>query len=338
MSFVAWALALVACVHAHGRSVVEPEITWDAPPQCGTQTAVQEGVRRHLGDSAITDAAAPGPIVARVRPLDDRFELVVTFADDRGERRLVVDTCDAAVRAAAFVVAITIDPQLMSSDDAPSVVVPVPNTTEAPTDATSTTGATEPPPRATSPVIVAPPPSTPPPTIAARGLVQAGAAAHVGILPTPTAGFLAGAGVAWPRARLVVGYVRWFPSRTRLAARPSVGAELSVHAATATAGPVFRFDTIELPLRAGVELGRLSAAGFGTDRDHVAHSTWLALTLGTGFHWVPKALRGHGALVVQIDGAAAPLRPRVVVDDGQTLFPLGAFGFRAALLLEGRFP
>jgi hypothetical protein len=335
MAIVGWAMGLVACVYAHGVTHAEPVITWDAPAACGSQEAVQAGVRRYLGDSA---AADPGPIVARVRPIDDRFELVVAFADGGGERRLVVDTCDAAVRAAAFVVAITIDPQRMSSADATSDAVPVPSSTEAPADANSTTVATDPTPRAVAPVIAPPRPSPAKATIRARGLVQAGAAAHIGILPTPTAGFLAAAGVAWPRARVVVGYVRWFPSRTRLGGRSPVGADLSVHALTASAGPVFRFGSIELPLRAGAEVGRLRAAGFGTDRDRVDHSTWLALTLGTGLQWVPKALRGHAALVLQVDGVAAPLRPRVVVDGGTTVFPLGAFGFRGALLLEGRFP
>lgn len=340
MSFVGWAVALVACMHAHARVRVEPSIAWDAPVGCGSESAVQAGIRGYLADSPDVDAV--GPIVARVRPTEDRLELVVTFADGGGERRLVVDTCDAAVRAAAFVVAITIDPQRMASDDATpdATIVPTPvvPTTEALADATTTTVTTDPPPRAIATERVASSPSPSGRSPALRGLLQAGGAAHIGILPTPTAGFLAATGLVWARARIVVGYARWFPSRTRFADRPSVGADLSVHAATAAVGPVFRFGPIELPLRAGAEIGQLRAAGFGTHHDRVAHSTWLALTIGAGLHWVPKALRGHAALVVQIDGAAAPLRPRVVVDGNQTVFGLGTFGFRGALLLEGRFP
>ncbi len=337
MLFVAWAVALVTCMHAHGSVRAEPAITWDAPAGCGSESAVRAGIRRYLADSPNADA--PGPIVARVRPIEDRLELVVTFADGGGERRLVVDTCDSAVRAAAFVVAITIDPQRMGDESAINDAAPVVATTEAPTDATATTIEAVVSPRATATPTVAPPPPPPPRrAFAVRGLVHAGAAAHVGILPSPTAGFLAAAGLVWPRARIQVGYVRWFPSRVRLAGRPSVGADLSVHAATAAAGPIFRFGAIELPLRAGVELGQLRAAGFGTDRDRIDHGTWLALTLGTGLHWVPKALRGHAALVLQLDGAAAPLRPRIVVDEGLPVARLGAFAFRGALLLEGRFP
>lgn len=336
MTLVGWAVALVTCMHAHGRVHAEPAVTWDAPAGCGSESAVQAGIRRYLTDSP--DADAVGPITARVRPTGDRLELVVTFADGGGERRIVVDTCDAAVRAAAFVVAITIDPRRMASDDGTNVVVPVVPITDAPADANAITVATAPPSHAPAPEIAAPAPTTPRRSIRVRGLVQAGAAAHVGILPTPTVGFLAAAGIVWPRARVVVGYARWFPSRTRWVGQPSVGADLSVHAATAAVGPVFRFGAIELPLRAGAELGQLRAAGFGTDRDHIAHSTWLALTLGTGLHWAPRALRGRAALVVQVDGAAAPLRPRVVIDAERTVSQLGAFGFRGAVLLEGRFP
>jgi hypothetical protein len=168
-------------------------------------------------------------------------------------------------------------------------------------------------------------------------IAAAGAAAQIGLLSRPAPGALARLGLAWPRVRLVVGYARWFASRARLGHRPEAGATMSVHAFTTALGPVFTWGTLELPLRASTELGVVRAAGFGTDRDRTQRGLWWTASLGTGLHWVPKALRGHGALVVELDAVAALARPRIVID-GALVHHVGPVGFRGAVLLEGRFP
>ena len=147
---------------------------------------------------------------------------------------------------------------------------------------------------------------------------------QVGAFPTVTAGVLAGIGVAWPRARLVFGYARWFESRAVLDSRPDAGGAVSVHAFTASAGPLWRWRSLEFPLRAGLEVGALRAAGFGTDANRERQRPWLAFTLGSGLHWVPRALRGYGALVVQADVAVPALRPTLVIADTLDVFQIGS--------------
>ena len=148
----------------------------------------------------------------------------------------------------------------------------------------------------------------------------------------------AAVGVLWPRLRLVVGYVRWFPTRRRTAARPELGADLSVHAATVRLGPLLRAGPLEFPLHLGVELGALRAVGVGGDTNLAPRGLWAAATAGAGLAWAPRALRGHGALVVTAEAAVALHRPTLVFNDDIEVYRIGPAAFRGQFALEVRFP
>ena len=128
-------IAVLACgiavLSASSVRAATPSITWDAPAECPSEGEVRLQIAEALGDQENGDAI--GHVHARVRATEDhRWELAVTFAATRGaERRLVLDSCAAAMRATVFIVAIMVDPQAAESDfppepDEPRVPAPVP--------------------------------------------------------------------------------------------------------------------------------------------------------------------------------------------------------------------
>lgn len=314
-----------------------PQIVWDAPAGCPAASELEAHVDAYLRHRKAV--ASDGPIVATTRRIDDdRWELVVTFSDRDAERRLELTDCAASAQAAAFVIAITLDPELDSTTVARPAAdaVPLPH---APTT-TPVPPTTPAPARVPGPARKATPgaaPRTSPNKTRTRGFVQVGAAVLAGMLRPASPGLVASAGPMWPRARLWLGYTRWFRGRTYLPELPKAGGDVSVHTFSVAAGPVFTWRTLELPIRAGGEFGALSATGFGTDRDHERRSAWAVLTVGSGLQWAPRFLRGYGAFVAYADAAFALVRPRVVIDE-HDLLAVGVAAFRGGAFLEARFP
>lgn len=333
----------VLAVIAWPRIAAAAPITWDAAPGCPDEAELRAQLQAAIDDE--DELARLGDVHARARPDGaGRWELVVTFsASPQAERRLVLDSCEEAVRVTAFIVAITLDPNARVAEPGPAEIPqpPAPALPSTPDEPTASR------PRAPPPIPELPAleePAGAPPAIVHRArtrprvLLDAGGAVQIGVFPTVTAGAIAATGLAWPRARLVLGYARWFPSSSALPGRSDVGARVSVHAFTADAGPVLRWRTIEVPMRAGLELGALRAEGFGTDHDHAPTRVWLAFTVGGGIVWLPRALGGYGGLVVQADLVAPVSRPSIVIDATEPVFDIGAIGLRAGLRLEARFP
>jgi len=344
MGGASWWMAVLACtlaVLARPRIALAAPITWDAPPGCPDEAELRAQLREAIADEA--SLARLGDVHARVRPTaEGRWELVVTFsASPDAERRLVLDACDEAPRVTAFIVAITLDPNAGLAAPEPAEI-PQPPAPALPAEPNEPAPTRAPEPIPALPVLEEPaadaPAFVPRSRARPRVLLDAGGAVQIGVFPTVTAGAIAATGLAWPRARLVLGYARWFPSRATLPSRSDAGARVSVHAFTADAGPVLRWRTIELPFRAGLELGALRAQGFGTDDDRSPTQVWLAFTAGGGIVWLPRALGGYGGLALQADLVVPALRPTVVIDRTQEVFEIGAIGLRAGLRLEARFP
>ncbi|WAS94884.1 hypothetical protein [Nannocystis punicea] len=158
----------------------------------------------------------------------------------------------------------------------------------------------------------------------------------VGVLPRATAGLAAALGLAWPRLRVGLGYSRWFRSPARWGEDRSIGADLSLHVATLRAGPVRRVGPVELQAGLGLEFGALRAAGFGSEVNLDRRTWWGATLVGGGLAWAPRALRGHGALLVQAE-LVVPLHRPTLLYNREPIFRPGAAGVRAGVQLEVRF-
>ncbi|MDC0716711.1 hypothetical protein [Nannocystis bainbridge] len=327
-----------------------PAIVWDAPPGCPDGAALTAEISRHLDP---TSAPAPtGSIRVQARPSGERWHVVVAIeAEGRTqERTLAVASCDAAVRAAAFVIAIAVDPAQREPQDvvpappAPAASAPGPDEAgpAAPRPAVAPVG--PPTPEEAGPEPIAEDPAIPaagaprkPKRRAVRGLVQFGPGVQAGMLPV-SAGLAAAVGLMWRRARLTAGYTRWFEAEVRRGGEPAFGAQFAVHAGQLRGGPVLRAGPLELPLQVGLELGALQARGVGGDTNYEATTLWGAVTAGAGLAWAPRALRGFAALVVLAEAAISLRRPRFEFAGGRELHQVGPAAFRGFLLVEARFP
>lgn len=371
-------VALCVGVSAPGPRAVAaasaPTIAWDAPAGCPGADALTAELARHVDPAAL--AAEPAIIRVRARPKGERWAVVVAIEVDgrTQERTLAVESCDAAVRAAAFVIAIAVDPARREPQDvvppppapAPLPVGEAPSGEDDPRAAASggsaAAGLEPASANPAAPGVIAgaelqPEPARPagvgapaddelpaelvsrpkPPRRAVRGLVQIGPALQAGLLPVG-AGLSAAVGLLWPRARLAFGYTRWFATEVRRTGERPYGADFSVHAAHVRAGPVLRAGPLELPLHVGLELGALRAAGVGGDANYTATQLWGAATVGAGLAWAPRALRGHAALVVLAEAAVALRRPQFVFAGDLEVHRVGPAAFRGFLLVEARFP
>ncbi|WP_434424665.1 hypothetical protein [Nannocystis pusilla] len=327
---------------ASTRAAALPTIEWDAPAGCPDAEVLQAEISRHLGPAAA--AAATGSIRVQARPDGAGWHVAVAIATDgrTQERTLAVASCDAAVRAAAFVIAIAVDPARREPED----VVPAPP--EPPTPPPPKPGP-EPQPEAAGDGGPAPAPAevealTPPAPgsqaprrRAVRGLVYAGPGMQVGMLPVQ-AGLAVGAGLMWPRARLTLGYTRWFTTEVQRPGETPYGAEFAVHAGQLRGGPVLRAGPLELPLQAGLELGALQAAGVGGEPNYTATALWGAATVGAGLTWAPRASRGFFAVGLLVEAAFALRRPQFVFEGDREVARIGPAAFRGFLQVEARFP
>lgn len=169
-----------------------------------------------------------------------------------------------------------------------------------------------------------------------RAFVQVGPALAVGVLPGATPGLAAGLGVAWRRLRFALGYAGWFRSPARWAEDRQIGADVALHAGALRVGPVRQVGPVELQATLGLEFGALRAAGVGSEVNLERRTWWGATLVGGGLAWAPRALRGHGALLVQAE-LVVPLHRPTLLYNREPIFRFGAVGLRAGLLLEARF-
>lgn len=324
---------------------------------------MHEHIARVVGP-ALADADALTRVQATVEPQADAWLLVVVFTGHDGtttERRLTLRDCESTANATALLIAIAITgtpPAASAPRELPPALAiesPEPISTEQPP--------TEPPPAKlppTEPSPAEPSPAEPPPTnpvaesppappiltpqtapIRPRLLLTAGPALAVGVLPRATPGLQLALGGAWPRLRLTLAYSRLFRSPARLEDRPNVGADLSLHLATARVGPVRRVGPLELHAHLGLEFGALRARGVGSDLTFDRRTWWGATLLGGAAAWSPRALRGRGALLLQADLVLPLHRPSFTISantptSSTPIFRPGPLGLRLTLLLEAR--
>jgi hypothetical protein len=304
-----------------------PPLTWEAPTGCPEAQVVEAHVREVVGARA---AAAVTAVHARAEPRGDMWQLVVVFTrrDGTTERRLTLHDCESTARATALLVAIALVDAAPAEpiDELPTAVPVEPRPLEVPPD---TPRSEPPPPRASPPVA----PLPPAPRV--RALVQLGPAVTLGLLPRTAAGLHLAIGAAWPRLRLALAYTGWYRSPVRSARDPSLGADLSLHAASLRVGPVRRFGPIELQAGLGLEFGALRAAGFGSDVNFDRRTWWGATLVGGAIAWLPPALRRRAALLLHADLVAPLHRPTLSID-GQPFFRPAALGLRVAAQLEVR--
>ncbi|WP_437999984.1 hypothetical protein WMF26_09015 [Sorangium sp. So ce185] len=340
VSRAAWApSALQALIVAAGllpararAAPAEPrtiDLRWEAPDGCPPADEVRSEIDRLLGTSAQRQPIAVEIAVARRGGARLRLDLRIR-APVPGERAIHGDDCAAMARAAALIVAMSIDPDAAARNAAAPPAQPA----RPPASGGDGAAAPRPPPPAASPP---PPAASRPPAPDERrveGALWLSAQVEQALVPAIGVGVAAGGGlrVGWLRADGAAGVV---PSSSGRIAGLTAGADfrlwfLEVDACARALGR---------PLGVYVcALGRqhwLLARGRDVDEPFTRTAPIFAAGLGALLEWrVAAPLKVEGAL-----HALVPLqRPRFVVENLEgTVYRPPAAGLSARLGLALAF-
>lgn len=306
------------------------DVAWQAPAGCPDEAAFVASVERFL-DRPLREAVVD-PVAARVvvKSADGGFAATLDLESGAREqtRQLRDESCEVLASAAAFIVAVTIDPE---------VVFPAEAIGE---DEEGIAGsATEPEP----PVVTAPDsgpdesdreaPAVAPRRFPLRGAVRVSGNATAGVLPGFGPGLGVGGSVHVGRARIEVDGAWLFERQLDLGAERSAEFRLWTVGGRGcwapSAGPV------EFPLCGGVQGGSMRGRSEGISFTDAKSSPWLAARVGPGLVYLPSR---HAGVFLDAEALIPLVRPQFTIENlGEVYTPAPASAsFRVGL--EVRFP
>lgn len=302
------------------------ELRWDAPAGCPARDAVADEIAARIGDHA-PDAR----ITADVRVTADdagAYTVEVGLAGDVvGHRSVRASSCEEAATATAVVIAI-------AATSAHATEVPEAPPTPDPLAPTPRPARPAPPPATT---IQEPPAPAAPADARPRGITGIAVAARGGVDvgSIPGVAPLVGGAVELLGARwhAWVGGLHRFGSRRSASGAADLGGRFRMDAGQLGAGPRLRWGTFELPLRAAIELGAITARGTGELVPRDSRRLWAAALVGAGARWVPIP---RLAVELGVEAVVPLLRPRFRVGS-IPIATVGPIGVRAWLGLSVRF-
>lgn len=311
-------------------------LRWDAPIGCPDHASALAEIRARLGDRS---GAAMEADVQVVRDGADAYVVEIELRGDVvGTRSLRASSCTEALTATATVIAIaaTAPPPPREDAEVPEPPPPIPDDGTAIEAEVATREPSPSTPRhPASPDGHGPPPPSrrrarPALTVAARAGLDVGTVPRLAPLLTASLGALG------PRWHAVAGVSHRFAAEVDVATPNDValGGRFRVTAGHLVAGPRLRWGTFELPLRAGLELGVVSAQGVGAVIPHLIRRTWSAVVLGAAAAWVPRRAI---ALQLGVDAIVPLWRPRFVLGETIGVATVAPAAVRAWLGLELRF-
>jgi hypothetical protein len=278
------------------------ELTWAAPEQCPNVEQVRTRVDELL---AHAPTAVGEPIVADVRVIEGPSGFVAHLqlrsGQSEGRRELGDPDCRELTEAVALIVALAVDPELMSREAEPI---------EEPKDEPIEEPKEDPEP---APEITDPPAPAKPPILRGFGLVLRGGAAFAVLAPASPRTTLSASSFG-PKWRVELGVAVGVPHRVDFGRFSSTAAELR-GCWVPEVGPV------EFPLCAGVEGGAMFGVGL-TAHGRRATTPWLLATPGAGVSWV--VLDKQVAFGLRVDAVLPLLRPAFTSDEGHLLFRVGS--------------
>jgi hypothetical protein len=283
--------------------------------------------------SATTDG--PTRVDAELVREESLWRLDLRVPQGSSVRTFRAASCATVIDAAAFVVAVAIDPTVAEVIDGPELSTEERHPQVPPADPKPVE---HDPAEVSAPAPVARVEPSPPAverrapriTLGASAGIQGGTLPRVGALVRVEVGVL---GQRW-RADLRAN-VRT-PSRARAEIDRGVGGRIGAWSigARGCGLPVVRARALDIPLCAGFEAGQVFAQGFGFAGARSARLPWAAVTVGPALTW---AMRPGLALVVTAEAGASLLGGALVIEGLQTVHRIGPVFGRGLVGLEGRF-
>jgi hypothetical protein len=296
------------------------ELAWAAPQECPKIDEVRARVDELL---AHAPAAVGEPIVADVRvtagPSGFVAHLQLRSGETEGRRELGDPDCRELGEAVALIVALAVDPELMSRE-----VEPIDEPVEEPDEQPDEEDPDEEDPEPTVEITDPPPPARPP-ALRGFGLALRGGAEFAAVAPASGRASLSASsfGRQW---RAELGVAVGIPQRIDIGRFSTAAAELR-------GCWVPEVQAVEFPLCAGIEAGAIIGVG-RVDAGRRATAPWLVATPGVGVSWV--VLEERLALGLRVDAVLPLLRPAFTSDEGRLLVRVG-FGAQVLGGVEVRF-
>lgn len=283
------------------------ELAWETRAPSGCDAAAFERYVAELLVGVPPDDR--GPLHVSVRLEVDgagswSIELTLGDLDDQPVRRFESTRCEEVIQAAALVVAMELDPNLLGppSPDASLTAAPAPS---------------EPAPEETSP---RPERNAEPPQNARPSLWLRGYGGAIGMALPGWTGTVGGGsflrGEAW---RVGLGVRHRFATTTQNAFG---GGEFQYLTARATGCGIARVSKLEFPLCAAAELGELRAVGNGVDRPNESRRPWVSLRAIPG---ISVAATRWLALSLEVDLGYVISQERYFLGDLGPLHDVGPF-------------
>jgi hypothetical protein len=304
------------------------ELSWDAPAQCPSV----EQVRARVDELLVVAPAEGEAIAAEVQVVASEAGFVASLRLRSGEREglreLGDPDCRELAEALALIIALAVDPELMSREPVDEEPEPITAEQPEPIDEQPDPVDEQPDPKEEEPDPIEDAPRPEPPSttrLRGFGLALRGGAAFAIIAPASARVQLSGSSFGrWWRAELGVS--------TSIPQPIDIG-RFSITAAELRGCFVPERRAVEFPLCVGVEAGAMTGVGReGGGRR--ATAPWLAASPGVGVSWV--LLQDRLALDLRADALLPIVRPAFASDEGRLLLRAG-FGAQVLAGLEVRF-
>lgn len=324
--------AIVCTGLAHAEPPrVGVELDWQAPSTCPTREEVLADVARMVTAS---DRTVRARAVVYERKVGASSAYAIELVVDGGLRKLVADRCDAVAEAAAFILALAIDPNAKPLPPRADAAVPLASATASvPAEASAPVAdAAAPAPAASSST----PPVSPAPEVADapfhRVFIAAGVGGSFGLMPKPALAPVAALGVRLvPPIKLSLTGSWLFEQTTE----GGIGAKVSGGwlGARLTWAALARQD-FELGLSAGASVHAFDASAFGASTSGRGSARWGGALAGLEGTWL---LEDHLALRADVLADLAFASPEFVIDNVGGVHRPSVLSACAVLGLEARF-
>lgn len=301
-------------------------LEWLAPPECPSARGGAEQLQRFLGERPLS---AP----ARVELVAEGSEHVARVTVDGATRTLRASSCETLARAAALVIAVSLEPVTAAAvvrreRESPPEVPEAPPTVVAPPSVIA-------PPRRSATIRRADRPSSPEPSAPLRSTHWLGASAGLGLALVPALTGAVRLGYAFERSALRLGVDLTYatPRTIPYPNETSVGGRFQSVVLGVRACFVPGAGRITAPLCGGLEGGPMLGRGIGVIEARDPIGAWLGALAGAAAH-----VRVHPRLAV-LGGADLLLalrRPAFHLEARETLFRAPPVGIRALAGLEVR--
>lgn len=327
MALGAWcsvALAAVLVAAAETPEVAPVRLAWTAPAECPDADTVLGWVR----------ALAPVEGTAVATGTIDRegsdFVLALEISGDvKVSRTLRAPDCMVVGRAAAVVIAVSLDPIAVAQSIAVTTAITQDVPEPAPIDE----------PVVPEPVrTVAPRVSAPRPIERSDAAIEYGASIGVGVegllLPSVGPGFAIAPFVGTRRIHVEATVQYWTPRTTRTPDTDGVQARVQMVSAGLRACPLIERGRLRIPLCAGIDAGAVLARADGSDVRNADPVTapWAGVVLAPGVRF---AVAPRVSLGVAVEGVISLYIPFFEVQGVRnTIYQMGRGGLRGVFYVQ----